>query len=184
MSDTTTVPANSTAIPIRWGIIIAAISIVLFTACNMFLLNNIVVYFICVILCGAVQVILMGVAGAQQRKAIGGFISFKDAFRAIFIATLIFVTINTIYSYIYMRFIDPDFSVRMKDATLRMVEKYGANQEAMDKASQKADENIEKGKHFGSIALSYFWTIVIYSIFGFICAAIVKKNKPEPQTML
>jgi hypothetical protein len=149
----------------------------------MFLLGNLIVYFIGIFLSFSIQVILMGVAGAQQRKALGGFISFKDAFRAIFITLLIFLVINTIYSYIYMHFIDPDFSEKMKEASLRMAEKWGANQEALDKAAQKADDNIEKGKHLSSQLLSFFWSIVIYSIFGMICAAIVKKNKPEAQML-
>ena len=184
MSDNNTVPVNSTAIPIRWGIIIAVISVILFTICNMFLANNLIVYFISVFLCFAVQVILMGVAGAQQRKAVGGYISFKDAFRAIFITLLIFVIVNTIYSYIYAHFIDPDFAVKMKDASLGFAKKMGANDEALDKAAKNADEKLEQSKHLSSQLLSFFWSIVIYSIFGFICAAIVKKNKPENQQML
>jgi hypothetical protein len=184
MSDTNTVPANSAAIPIRMGIIIAAISVILFTICNMFLISNLIVYFISVFLCFVIQVVLMGVTGAQQRKAIGGYISFKDAFRAIFIAVLIFVIINTIYSYIYMHFIDADFSTKMKDASLKFAEKMGATQDKLDLAAKQADEKLEQSKHLSSQLLSFFWSLVIYSIFGFTCAAIVKKNKPENQQML
>lgn len=183
MTDNTTT-SNSAAIAIRWGIIIAVISCVLSTVINMFLVENMIPYFGSLFLVFALQFVLFGVAATQQRKAMGGYMSFKESFRVVFIAILIVIVINTIFSQIYLHLIDPDLPAKLKEATLKFSEKMGATQEQLDQAAAKADEQMKEGQGIGRQVLGFFMSIVIYSLFGFIPAAIAKKSKPEPQQML
>lgn len=166
-------------IPIKWGLVIGIVSCLLFTVINMFFLGNMMTYFVLIALSFIINIILLGVLGAQQRKAMGGYIEMKDAFQAIFVAILIIVTITYIYSFIYMKYIDPDYAVKMKEATLRFTEKMGAPQSKIDEASQKFDEQMKNRNSPAKLAISYVWNIVLYSFFGLICALIVRRKRPE-----
>jgi hypothetical protein len=55
----------------------------------------------------------------------------------------------------------------------------GASDEAAEQAIANAEEQIEKQKSVGGILMSMMFQIILYSLFGFIIAAIVKRNKPE-----
>lgn len=165
-------------IPLKWGIVIAIFNIIAFTVVNMFLVSNMIAYFAGLIITFIITVILLGVVGKKQRTAMGGYITFKQAFQAIFISILIVCVANFLYTYIYMMFIDPDFMAKMKESTIAFTEKMGASQDQIDDAARQFDEQEKTKSKFSSQILSLFWTIVVYSIFGFICAAIVKRNRP------
>ena len=180
MTENTTIAANSNAIAIRWGIIIAVISCILFTAMNMFVIGNFIAYMGFGIVIFFVQMIMYGIAGTQQKKAMGGYMTFKEAFRTIFIAILISVTIMTIYSFIYTRFIDPGLADKISDSSLKFSEKMGVPQDKLDEIAKQSKEKAAEQAKLSSKFLGYLIQIIVYSIFGFIVAAIVKKNKPEP----
>jgi len=170
---------SKTAIPVRMGLLIAFISIFISTIANLYLVSNMIPYFAVVSLGAILTIILLGVTGSRQKKAMGGYISIKEAFSAIFISIIIIVVLTTLYSYIYMHFIDPNLQVKLKEATLAFSEKMGAPQSKLDDAAKNFDEKMEQSKKISNQLLSVAWGIVIYSIFGFICAAIVKKDRPD-----
>jgi hypothetical protein len=179
MENTNTTPFKKFDIPVKMGFITALVGILTFTLGNMLFIKNFVPYIIFLIVSFILVVIMLGVTGAQQRKAMGGYIEFKEAFQAIFVAILILCVCTFVYSEIYTHFIDPHFSDKMKESSLRFAEKMGATQEALDEAAKKADEGMAQKNNISNKLLSLFWSVVIYSIFGFICAAIVKKKRPE-----
>lgn len=166
-------------IPLKWGLILGLLSCALFTIQNLYLVSNLMVYFASLALSFIITMALLCMVGVKQRRAMGGYITLKDAFQAIFVAILVILVITTAYSYIYLHFIDPDFPVRMKEATLNFTERMGGSQANLDEASRKFDEQMAKRNQIGTQIFSFFWSIVIYGFFGFICALIVKKNKPE-----
>ncbi len=170
---------NKNAIPVRMGIITALVSIVTLTCVNLFLVHNLFAYGTGIVIALIINILLLGYTGKQQRKAMGGYITIKEAFSAIFIAILILVGVGTVYSYIYLHFIDPDFAIKMKETSLAFAERMGANQSALDEAAKKSDESIQKSTSISTQMISVAWGIVMYSIFGFICAAIVKKDRPQ-----
>lgn len=166
-------------IPVKWGLIIGLLSCTLFTIQNLYLANNLIAYMGDFVLNGIIILVLLTMAAKKQRNAMGGYISLKDAFQCIFVGILIILVIQTIYSHIYLNFIDPDFPVRMKEATLSFTQRMGAPQDKIDEAARRFDEEMKQRQQIGTQVFSFFWSIVIYSIFGFICALIVRKNKPE-----
>lgn len=167
-------------IPVKWGIIIALVSIVVSTVLNMFVLkpDGMSGYYIGLALAFVIVIVMFVISAKQQRKAMGGFITLKESFRGMFISILIFTVITVAYQQIYINFIDPDFMLRMREATLNVTEKMGAPQEQLDKVAEDFDKQIKNSKSFSKQLLSVLWSIVLYSIVAFIIAAIVKKNKP------
>src|SRR5688500_6069530 len=98
---------NRFSIPVKWGLIIGILSCILATINFMFIINNYVAFLVFTFVMYVVTIILYGVTGVQQRKAMGGYITFKEAFQAIFLAILISTIITSVYGVIYTKFIDP-----------------------------------------------------------------------------
>ena len=82
-----------TGIPLRWGILTGFIIILLTTTNYTFLLKpDTYIYFIALgIVTFGVTVVMYGIAGLRQRTALGGYISLRQAFSAIFVVILISV---------------------------------------------------------------------------------------------
>jgi len=166
---------------LTYGVIIGIISIVLTTIENMFLIDQFIAFYAVKVIAFILVIILMGVFTGIIRKNMGGYMEFKDAFRAIFIMILISELLYFIYTIIYYKFIDPDMLSRVKEATLSFMERAKTPQDKLDETADKFDEQIaeaNKGFQFGKLALNYFSFVVLDSVFGLIVAAIVKKNKP------
>ncbi len=170
-------PFNRFAIPVKWGIIWGVLSCIITTVQHMFLLEPYAFYLAIFFIQFVLGLVFYCVAGIQQRKAMGGYITFKDAFQAIFVVIVISSIITAIYSFVYFKWIDPGVMDQLKEQTLSSMEKWGAPTDSIDEAA----ENFDKGKDgsVGTMLLNLCKGLIISSIFGFICAAIVKKKKPE-----
>lgn len=168
------------SLSIKWGIIIAIINILLYTTLNKFLMNseNMTLYYVAIGSTFVLTIVLLSFLARQQRSALGGFISFKQCFRTLFIAILIICVTSFLYQQIYLKFIDPSFLDRMKEATLAFTEKMGAGQEQLDDVAEKMDKQIAESNSVSRQLLSVVWAVVFYSIIGFVISAIVRKNKP------
>src|ERR1043165_6375526 len=132
-------PAKRFDIPVKWGFIIGIIGIIMITVENMFLIKNYYMFMGGYIVIFIITVILYGIVGGQQRKAMGGYISFKDAFQAIFVAILISVSLTTIYSIIYVKLIDPGMMDKIKETTLAFMESMKVPQDKIDKTAADFD---------------------------------------------
>lgn len=172
---------NKNALPLRWGLIIGIVSVFIFTIYNMFLMESAGMW-------GAtglglfsfiLMMILFGVMASQQRKAMGGYITFKQAFQAIFLSILVVVLISNLYSFIYTKWIDPEYYEKMKEMSMNVTYKLGGSEEAVEEAEAAFDDRMGDPHSPGKILLGVAMQLVFYSLFGFIVAAIVKRNKPE-----
>ncbi len=174
-------PANWKDLPINWGVLIGVISTLVFTIYAMFLIDSLGIWGVSII--GIVSFILtmvfLGIMAAQQRKSQGGYITTKEAFRSIFLSILIIVAISNTYGLIYPALIDKSYNEKMKETTLSFTAKFGADDKQLDKAAAKFDEEEKTRYKPTKILFGYAGTIVFYSLFGLIVAAIVKRNKPE-----
>ena len=94
---------NRFAIPVRWGIIVGLMLCVLATIQFTFAVNSWFLFMSFWLISFIVSMVMYVIAGMQQRKAMGGYITFKDAFQAIFIVILISLAIYTLYTVIYMK---------------------------------------------------------------------------------
>ncbi len=158
-----------------YGLITAAISIVF--AVFAYILDipqqSPIMYFSFVILLAGM------IYGTVQyrNKYSGGYISFGKAFISGFLIVIIAAVISSIYSYIFLTFIDPSYLDKIVEQAMEKAEK-----SMMDKGL--TDEQMEPGlamtrKFLSPGIMSFF--VVIYSaligaIFALISAAIIKKE--------
>lgn len=166
-------------IPLKWGIITGVIGCILITLNFTVIIKNYMAFLAFSFITFVVTVVLYGIAGAKQRKAIGGYISLKQAFQAIFFVILISTTITTVYGIIYTKYIDPDVYVKVKEGTLSFMEKMKTPQDKIDKALEDFDKQRADGMKPANILLSFAKSLILYSIFGFVCALIVKRKRPK-----
>jgi hypothetical protein len=173
-------PFNKFAIAIRYGLMIGFISMFLTTVSFLYMLKlHFLAFSASGVLMFIIPVVLYWVAAAQQRKALGGFISMKDAFQVIFVVILISLAISTVYGLIYTKYIDPDCMVRMKESMLDFFERMGSMpQDSIDEQMKRMDETIASSTTPSMLFYSFAKSIILNSIFGFIVALIVKKERP------
>jgi hypothetical protein len=131
---------------------------------------------------GYVIPIVIGFLGAyKQRSLQGGYITFKEALKTVFIIFIVSVVLDTIFSYILFNVIDVPFrEAIMQEAAVKMEKflvKMGSTQDQIDKAMAEFDNpnNYSPGK----ILLSVFFRLIGWFIVALIIAAITKKKKPE-----
>lgn len=119
----------------------------------------------------------------NYKKLIGGFISFKETFTVTLGTAVCGAFIATFFSILLFNFIDPDFAVLLKDATIeKMVVQLDQLPESNPMYStfeslieQTQEENIYSASNQGS---AFFYSLFFHIIFSLIIAAFVKKDKP------
>ena len=170
-------------VPVKMGVLIGLVSIILSTVSYMFIMPasyGAFLAFSAVVF--LVSMVLYWLTGDRQRKAMGGYITIKDAFSAIFIAILISTLMSTIWGIVYARVIDPGLPEKIKESTLSFMESMKAPQSKIDEMSETYEKQIGDSVKPGALIYSYAKSLVITSIFGLICAAIVKRT-PKQQMM-
>ena len=174
---------NRWDIPVKVGVFIGVLSIILSVISYMFILPvNYIAFLVSTAIVFIVMIILYGVTGARQRRAMGGYISLKDAFSAIFVAILISTLISTIWGVVYAKWIDPHVTEKMKESTLAFMEHMKVPQDKLDATAAGMDNQLAESTHVSVLLYNYAKSLVFMSIFGFICAAIVKRT-PKQQMM-
>jgi len=130
---------SKNAIPVKFGLFIGFGMMFFTTLNNLYWISNFVLYSVMnfVILIGALVGIVL--SGIQQRKAMGGYITIKEAFGALFITTLIASFINAVYGYVYATAIDPNLVDKIKAGSIALMERMKAPEEAIDQAIEAMD---------------------------------------------
>jgi hypothetical protein len=169
---------SKNAIPVKFGLFIGFGMMFFTTLNNLYWISNFILYSVMnfVILIGALVGIVL--SGIQQRKAMGGFITIKEAFSALFITTLIATFINAVYGYIYASSIDPNLVDKIKAGSIALMERMKAPEEAIDQAIAAMDAKTKDSLKLSKVLFAYAQSLVGYGIVNFIIAAIIKKNKP------
>ncbi len=168
--------ADRNKLALKYGLILAAISIVLSTIASMTVNVSAVYYGIFTIVNFVLFVIVLGLLAKSVRKANGGYIEFKEMFGAVFVILLVASVLGYIYHYIYTSYIDPDFNQKIIDATKEQMSKFAAGSDELEEALDKIDSEEVKAPKFS--ILEMLQSLLFNSLFGLIVAAIVKKAKP------
>lgn len=149
--------------------LIYAIDLSLFTASWYGILNMLIV-------------VLFGVLSSiNNKKMLGGFITFKETFVSFFITIVIGFFIATIFSILLFNFIDPDakriISENVIKMTSEMMLKFGARPSDINNVIKE----MEKTDSFGVAgqAQGFAFNLVIYSIIGLISALIIRRERPQ-----
>lgn len=171
---------NKWDIPVRFGLLLGIIGVILSTVNFMFLLKTSYVLFLVMtaITVWVVPIIFYAMTGIRQRKAMGGYINIKWAFQAIFITILISSVITSIWGIIYAKYIDPEVGVRMKEATIAFMERMKVPESKMDETVKNMDKQLAEGMKPAKMLYAFAKDLIFQSIIGFIIAAIIRKNPP------
>jgi hypothetical protein len=133
--------------------------------------------------------ILFAILGCiAAKKQNGGFLEFGQALKISF-GVFVFTSLATsLFSYVLLNFIDPEFKEAMQQVSLEMTEKmmkrFGASQDQIDKALDEASK--KDNFSFGSVMLGFAFSCFISFLISLIIAVIVKKKNPQsdmPQTL-
>lgn len=168
---------------INLGLVMGAISIILFLliviADGGFALLSIIG-----ILGYAMAIILPIIFIRKKRKENEGIISFKEAFLLSFIGLAIGGAIASVFSILYVQFIDPEMGERMAyqvvDGMHGFMEGNVPEKQMKEQLMEAEQDTIERFSLMGQIK-GYFIGLIVYAVLSAILAAILKK-KPEVTT--
>ena len=118
--------------------------------------------------------------GLARKKQLGGFIDLRQAFQTIFIAVLVAELIYTIFNFIYLTYVDPEYFTRFRAAMETFFEKSGMSEEQRDTQLDLMDKRIAKQRDMGAagFALSFLIGVAITGVCGFVVSLIIRKKKP------
>jgi len=115
------------------------------------------------------------------RTALGGFITFREAFTSCTGILIAAGFVNVVFSILLYNVIDPQFAVELIDAvinkTVVQLESMGMDEETIESTIKTIEESssFTPSKMFSG----YIMAIIFYTVFGLLVAAFTKKDKPE-----
>lgn len=130
-----------------------------------------------------IPILVAVLGGLKQKKALGGFMSFGEALKTVFLICVIGSLLSTLFNYLLLNFIDVPFQQALAQETAvvqeKMMRKFGASDATIEKSV--ADTLNGNNYTIGRIMLGYAFGLIFWFIISLIIAAIIKKNKPEFQ---
>lgn len=120
--------------------------------------------------------------GIQLRKENGGYFTFGEAFKGVYLMGVVFTVLIFAFSWVLYNVIEPDLASQISDAvieqTVSMLEKFGTPQEQIDQTVLQLEEQ-DYGMELGNMLKGLGMFLGGGLIGAAIVAAIVKKRKPE-----
>lgn len=129
----------------------------------------------------AINIVLLVIFFKNYRTQIGGFISFRDAFLYCFVVLVIASLVSTIFTLLFIQFIEPDYYKNLMEAQKAYMENYlsgKVSEEQMAQTLEKIDEQSAKMGSVTSTLKGLLWSTVFSAVIALIVGAIMKK-KPE-----
>jgi len=130
-----------------------------------------------------IPVVFAVIGGVKQKKANGGYLSFSEALKTVFLVFVIGTLISTLFNYLLFNIIDVPFRQALAQETAviqeKMMRRFGAPESSIEKSV--ADTLSGNSYSISKILLSYAFGLILWFLLSLIIAAIVKKSKPEFQ---
>lgn len=120
-------------------------------------------------------------ATAKAKDLLGGFMSFKEAFTAYFIATAVGLAISTMVGILIFTVIDTELASYLNEQSVEMtrefMERFNTPQEVIDETLGE----LEQVDNFSMInqAKSYASGVVVQAVIGLLVGLIFKKSDPN-----
>ena len=164
---------------IKWGLIIGLVYAVMLLLRYTTGATSIIMFTLWTFLGYIIVLILLLVAAFQLRKTLGGYVELKLAFKSLFIAVLIFELVYVVFTFVYLKLVNPDFYLQLRDATEALLEKTKQSEAQTRKMLENFDVDIPRKMNFLDALKTYLSWVAISGIFAFLFALIVKKKR-EP----
>ncbi|WP_256007409.1 MULTISPECIES: DUF4199 domain-containing protein [Pedobacter] len=181
--ETTATNVNIKQESIKNGLIMAAVSIVLFLFTNYVLpdMMGSTIMFIGQMIVGLLIAIALIL---DMRKKIGGYWTFGQALTHIFVMFMISAVVVYFFTIAFGKYIDTTYPERMKaiiyEKTEGMLKSMNMDQDDIDEAMRKQSADMEKqfDPSFSQMVVGLGIQLVMYFIGALIFAAIFKKSPP------
>lgn len=168
------------ATSLKWGItigIVALIYTILLYIINAKLLANLLYTSLSLV----IMIILMVLCVKEIKKGQEGYISLSEALFGAFFPFVIGTFISSIFTFILMKYIDPNLPILIKDTvtenTIQMMKNWNVPEEEITKALDKINEKDFTPK-IGETLVNFLGVSAFGFVISFIIAAIMKKKKP------
>lgn len=169
---------SSSSHGIKWGLIIGAIYAALVFLRYGTGAGNPILFSMFTIIGYIAVLILLFYCGFQLRKQNGGWIEMKEAFKAMFIAVLIFEFIFSVATFIYLKYLDPSFFDKLKTSTETMLNAARQSQGEIDKVLEDMEMLSQQSKNMGvfDFLKTYLYYVGITGLFALIFSFIIKRK--------
>ena len=174
---------NSGTHGIKWGVIIGIIYCLLlffrFSAGG----NNAGMFGLLTFVGFITVIVLLFICGINYRKRNGGFVEMKDAFKAMFIAVLIFELLYAVFTLIYLKYIDPGFFGKFRNSTESLLIAAKQSPADSDKILEGIDQWANQARTINAFDFlkTYLYNVAITGLFALIFAFIIKRKPVFPQ---
>lgn len=178
MTSPTGTPAKSN-VGLTYGLI-GGIAMIVYTLCLYLAGIQIFMNMALSLLAYGIIIAIATMAGLRHRKQQGGYISFAEALRTVFLTFVLAFLLSTIFNYVLLNYIDTGFRDQMTQVTLERVEemmrKFGAPETEIEKAMERTASS--NNYSIGNTLLGYGVMCIISCLVSLVIAAIIKKNRP------
>jgi len=171
---------NTGAHGAKWGLIIGVVYAVLVFLRYYFGSGNVLAFSLLTYIGYPVVLVLLFLSGRYLRIANGGYIEMREAFKALFIAVLIFEFFYMVVTFVYLKYIDPNFFEKHPQSTENLMLAARTPQKDIDKMLGNLDQVREQSKQVGVLDLfkTYLYSVGITGLFALLFAFIIKRKPP------
>ena len=168
---------NQLSPAIRFGLFLAAASILLSIIPYLLDMKTMSMFF--GVISFIISIVFMFLSGTSERDSLGGFITWKQALKTIWICGLIGFGIGTLYQVVFMKYIDPELMEEQKEMQIKMME--GMRGTMGDEATEAQIERIqsEDVMSFKNISMMIGGSAIMAFFIAAILALIVKRDNPN-----
>lgn len=168
---------------LKSGLIIGVVSIVVFIIMYVadFKPVGIMMPFVILLVGLAINIAILVILFKKYRNEIGGFISFGDAFLYCFIALVAATVLSTIFTFLFIQFIEPNYYKSIMDAQKTYMENYLSGKVSEEQMAQTMDKIDEQAAKMGSLSTTLknlAFSTLFSGVIALIVGAIMKK-KPD-----
>ncbi len=117
--------------------------------------------------------------GATMRKSLGGYITWKEAVKPIWLCSIIYCLFEFVYGYLLLNVIDPELVNDIKHSSIQLLEKYGGSM-----GEERLEQEIAKieNQDFGSLYSSFkgfMSMLLVYFGISAVMALVVRRKNPQ-----
>ena len=172
--------ADSGAHGIRWGLILGITYAVLVFLRYSLGTNNVMFFSLMTFFGFLIILGLLFFSGWKLRKENGGWIEMRDAFKALFIAVLIFEAFFMVATLVYLKFIEPNFFEKLRTSTESMLLAANTPQADIDTMLKNMDQLQTQYSqiNFFDFLKTYLYSVGITGLFALLFAFIIKRKPP------
>jgi hypothetical protein len=165
---------------LRWGLIIGVVYAFLVFLRYYFGSGNVLTFSLLTYVGFPIVLVLLFLCGRQLRIANGGYIEMREAFKTMFIAVLIFEAFYMLVTFVYLKYVDPNFFEKLRESTENLMIAAKTPQKDIDKMLGSLDQVQEQSKQVGVLDLfkTYLYSVGITGLFALLFAFIIKRKPP------